>query len=61
MDSNDSPEIPDKGRISDIPGLPSWAAAGAQRELNQARAQPRLYQARAQPRLNQARTQPRLN
>ena len=24
MESNDSPEIPDKGETSDIPGLPSW-------------------------------------
>ena len=23
MESNDSPEIPDRGEISDIPGLPS--------------------------------------
>ena len=25
MESNDSPEIPDKGETSDIPGLPSGA------------------------------------
>ena len=24
MESNDSPEIPDRGETSDIPGLPSW-------------------------------------
>ena len=27
MESNDSPEIPDRGETSDIPGLPSGAAA----------------------------------
>ena len=26
MESNDSPEIPDRGKTSDIPGLPSEAA-----------------------------------
>ena len=24
MESNDSPEIPDRGETSDFPGLPSW-------------------------------------
>ena len=28
VESNDSPEIPDRGETSDIPGLPSGAAAG---------------------------------
>ena len=27
MESNDSPEIPDRGETSDIPGLPSGTAA----------------------------------
>ena len=28
MESNDSPEIPDRGETSDIPGLPSGAPLG---------------------------------
>ena len=32
MESNDSPEIPDRGETSDIPGFPSGAAAGEEEE-----------------------------
>ena len=32
MESNDSPEIPDRGKTSDIPGLPSGAKV---RDVNQ--------------------------
>ena len=28
MESNDSPEIPDRGETTDIPGLPSGAVTG---------------------------------
>ena len=28
MESNDSPEIPDRGETSDIPGLPSGVVGG---------------------------------
>ena len=28
MKSNDSPEIPDRGETSDIPGFPSWGESG---------------------------------
>ena len=32
MESNDSPEIPDRGETSDIPGLPSGAETERDRE-----------------------------
>ena len=35
MESNDSPEIPDRGETSDIPGLPSGEERGKGRDILQ--------------------------
>ena len=36
MESNDSPEIPDRGETSDIPGLP-WGGGERERETERER------------------------
>ena len=36
VESNDSPEIPDRGETSDIPGLP-WGGGGRERETERER------------------------
>ena len=35
VESNDSPEIPDRGETSDIPGLPSEGGGGTQERLGE--------------------------
>ena len=55
MDSIDSPEIPDKGRISDIPGLPSWGKCSS---WCPARAEPSAGPAQAVPSAGPAQAKP---
>ena len=48
VESNDSPEIPDRGETSDTPGLPSWHLWGRSREI--------LYKTNQKQRLAQTLT-----
>ena len=44
MESNDSPEIPDRGKTSDVPGLPSEAARTATQTKRSDHITPILYE-----------------